>query len=70
MIQLLFIIAQNISILRLEIVKWGQNKTFRALILGTVCLCKPNMTRDMIKKIKNSDFQKMSNFAFSCIFVE
>ena len=50
-------------------IKQGQNKISRALIWGKVGLCRPNMTRDMPKKSKNSDSQKMSNFAFSCIFV-
>ena len=33
-------------------IKQGQNKIFRALIWDKVRLCRPNMTRDMIKKKK------------------
>ena len=42
----------------------GQNKIFRALIWGKVGLCRPNMTRDMIKK--NRDFQKCQFMLQNC----
>ena len=43
-------------------IKQGQNKISRALIWGKVGLCRPNMTRDMIKK-KKQGFSKMSIYA-------
>ena len=39
-------------------IKQGQNKIFRALIWGKVGLCRPKMTRDMIKKKKTGIFKK------------
>ena len=41
-------------------IKQGQNKIFRALIWGKVGLCRPKMTRDMIKK-KKQGFSKNVN---------
>ena len=43
-------------------IKQGQNKISRALIWGKVGLCRPNMTRDMIKR-KKQGFSKMSIYA-------
>ena len=58
MIQLLDIIAQQILILELKMIKQGQNKISRALICDKVPLCRPNMTRDMIKNVKTVIFKK------------
>ena len=52
MIQLSNIIAQQMLILGLNMIKQGQKKISRPLIWGKVHLCRPNMTRDMIKKKK------------------
>ena len=52
MVQLLDMIAQQILILGLKMIKQGQNKISRALFWDRVALCRPNMTRDMIKKKK------------------
>ena len=52
MIQSLDMIAQQILIMGLKMIKQGQNKISRALIWDKVRLCRPNMTRDMIKKKK------------------
>ena len=63
MIQILDIIAQQILILGLKMIKQGQNKIFRALIWGKVGLCRPKMTRDMIKK-KKQGFSKNVNLCY------
>ena len=52
MIQLLDVIALQILILGLKMITSGQNKISRALIWCKVRLCRPNITRDMIKKKK------------------
>ena len=44
-------------------IKQGQNKIFRALIWGKVGLCRPKMTRDMIKK-KKQGFSKNVNLCY------
>ena len=56
-------IAQQILILELKMIKQGQNKISRALIWGKVGLCRPNMTRDMIKK-KKQGFSKNVNLCY------
>ena len=53
--------SPQISILALKLSKKGQNKMFRQLIWGIVCLCRSNMTRDMIKNWK-VEFSKNVNF--------
>ena len=45
-------------ILELKMIKQGQNKISRALIWDKVRLCRPNMTRDMIKNVKTVIFKK------------
>ena len=47
-------------------IKQGQNKIFRALIWGKVGLCRPNMTRDMIKKKKTGIFKKYHFMLQNC----
>ena len=49
-IQSLDMIAQQILIMGLKIIKQGPSKISRALIWDKVSLCMPNITRDMIKK--------------------
>ena len=44
-------------------IKQGQNKISRALIWGKVGLCRPKMTRDMIKK-KKQGFSKKVNLCY------
>ena len=56
-------IAQQILILELKMIKQGQNKISRALIWGKVGLCRPKMTRDMIKK-KKQGFSKNVNLCY------
>ena len=56
-------IAQQILILELKMIKQGQNKISRALIWGKVGLCRPKMTRDMIKK-KKQGFSKKVNLCY------
>ena len=51
-------IAQQILILVLKMIKQGQNKISRALIWDKVHLCRPNMTGDMIKNVKMVIFKK------------
>ena len=63
MVQLLDMIAQQILILGLKMIKQGQNKISRALIWGKVGLCRPKMTRDMIKK-KKQGFSKNVNLCY------
>ena len=63
MVQLLDMIAQQILILGLKMIKQGQNKISRALIWDKVGLCRPNMTRDMIKK-KKPGFSKKVNLCY------
>ena len=58
MIQILEMIAQQILIMGLKMIKQGQNKISRALIWDKVRLCRPNMTRDMIKNVKTVIFKK------------
>ena len=67
MIQLLDMIAQQILILGLEMITQGQNKISRALIWGKVHLCRPNMTRDMIKNVKMAIFKKFQILRFCSI---
>ena len=55
--QLLDMIAQQILILGLKMIKQGQNKISRALIWDKVHLCRPNMTGDMIKNVKTMIFR-------------
>ena len=63
MIHFLDMIAQQILILELKMIKQGQNKISRALIWGKVGLCRPKMTRDMIKK-KKQGFSKKVNLCY------
>ena len=69
MVQLLDMIAQQIFILELKMIKQGQNKIFWALIWGKVGLCRPNMTGDMIKNVKMVIFKKCQILHFFCVFV-
>ena len=62
MTHILDMIAQQILILELKMMKQGQNKISWALIWGKVRLCRPNMTRDMIKK-KKQGFSEKSIYA-------
>ena len=63
MIQIVDIIAQQILTLGLKMIKLGQYKISRALIWGKVGLCRPNMTRDMMKK-KKQGFSKNVNLCY------
>ena len=63
MIQILDIIAQQILTLGLKRIKQGQYKISRALISGKLGLCRPNMTRDMIKK-KKQGFSNNVNLCY------
>ena len=65
--QLLDMIVQQILILGLKTIKQGQNKISRALIWGKVCLCRPNMTGDMIKNVKTVIFKKCHILQFCSI---
>ena len=67
MIQLFDIIAQQILILGLKMIKQGQNKISRALIWDKVHLCRPNMTGDMIKNVKTVIFKKCHILHFCSI---
>ena len=66
-IQILDMIAQQILILELKMIKQGQNKISRALIWGKVGLCRLNMTRDMIKNVKTVIFKKCQILHFLAI---
>ena len=55
-------IAHQIFILVVKCIKQGQNKMFKASILGIVRFCRSNITLDMIKKLKNCFFK-------NCIFL-
>ena len=65
--QLLDMIAQQILILGLKMIKQGQNKISRALIWDKVHLCRPNMTGDMIKNVKTVIFKKCHILHFCSI---
>ena len=56
--RLLDIIAQQILILELKMIKEGQNELSRALILSKACFCSPNSTGDMTEKLKTVIFKK------------
>ena len=47
-----------------KMIKQGQNNISRALIWDKVRLCRPNMTRDMIKNVKTVIFKKCSILHF------
>ena len=66
-IHFLDIIAQQILILGLKMIIQGQNNISRALIWGKVCLCRPNMTGDMIKNVKTVIFKKCHILHFCSI---
>ena len=60
-------IAQQILILGLKMIKQGLNKISRALIWDKVHLCRPNMTGDMIKNVKTVIFKKCHILHFCSI---